>query len=221
MGHPIRTGPDAGHSTVPGYQPTQEGLGYQPAYGGWAYPPAPEASLQQPLPPGHFAAPASTAKRRGPGLLIAALAVVALISAGIGAAVGTIVASSSASNDRAAQTVEPADGTGPVNTGDTHAQDVALCTRFAIINSTIPNNYTTGMEILPATVALQAALEEYPWASQPVRQAVSDLVSEYYARMSTFGGVSERGLVSPPADDKQAAKRAYEQVWEVCGLGEG
>lgn len=221
MGHPIQTGPDTGHPYVPGYQPAQEGLGYQPAHGGWAYQPARDGSPQQPLPPGHFTAPASAAKRRGPGLLISVLVGVSLMSAGIGAAVGTIAANSSTSNDRAAQTVQPADGTGAVNTGDTQAQDVGLCTRFAIINSTIPNNYTTGMEILPATVALETALEEYSGASQPIRQAVSDLVSAYYARMSVFGGVRERGLASPPPDDKQAAKRAYDQVWEVCGLDAG
>ncbi|OKH68313.1 hypothetical protein EB74_33610 [Mycobacterium sp. SWH-M5] len=221
MGHPIQTGPDTGHPYVPGYQPAQEGLGYQPAHGGWAYQPALDGSPQQPLPPGHFTAPASAAKRRGPGLLIAVLVGVSLMSAGIGAAVGTIAANLSTSNDRAAQTVQPADGSGAVNTGDTHAQDVGLCTRYAIINSAIPKPYDNAMDILPAAAALQTSMADYPGASEAVRQAISDVVSAYYARMAVFGDVRERGLADPPPDDKQAAQAAYDKAWEVCGLDAG
>jgi hypothetical protein len=77
------------------------------------------------------------------------------------------------------------------------------------------------MDILPAAAALQASLEEYAGASQPVRQAISDVVSAYYARMAVFGGVRERGLAEPPDDDRQAAQAAYDRAWEVCELGAG
>ncbi|ULE31045.1 hypothetical protein [Mycobacterium sp. IDR2000157661] len=74
------------------------------------------------------------------------------------------------------------------------------------------------MDILPAAAALQASLEDYPGASEPIRQAMSDVVSAYYARIAVFGGVRERGLAEPPPDDKQAAQAAYDKAWEICGF---
>lgn len=225
MSHPITTGPGTGRAHEAGYQPVPEGSGYQPAPEGWGYqpsPPPPEGTGYQPAPaPGHFGASTVPPKRPRRVGLIAAIAATALISAGLGAAVGTVVTNSASSSDGATQTVDPTNVAGAPATGDTHAQDVGLCTRYATINSAIPNNYTNAMDILPAAAALQASLEDYAGASQPVRQAMSDVVSAYYARMAVFGGVRERGLAEPPVDDKQAAQAAYDRAWEVCGLGEG
>lgn len=231
MSHPTTTGPGTGRAHGAGYQPAPEGWGYHPAPEGAAhqapaettgYHPAHAGTGYQPAPaPGHFGPPVSTPKRSGRGGLIALVAATALVAAGVGAAVGTIATNSASSNDRASQTSEPTNVAGAPATGDTHAQDVGLCTRYATINSAIPNNYTNAMDILPAAAALQASLEDYPGASAPVRQAISDVVSAYYARMAVFGGVRERGLAEPPADDKRAAQAAYDQAWEVCGLGQG
>lgn len=164
--------------------------------------------------------PPSTPNRPGRGGLIAIVAATALISAGLGTAVGALVIKSS-STDAAAQTVQPANGAGASATGDTHAQDVGLCTRYATINSAIPKPYDNAMDILPAASALQAALEDYPGASEPIRQAMSDVVAAYYARIAVFGGVPRQGLAEPPPDDRQSAQAAYDKAWEICGFDEG
>lgn len=111
----------------------------------------------------------------------------------------------------------------PTTPGDlpTHAQDVGLCTRYATINSAIPKPYDNAMDILPAASALQAALEDYPGASEPIRQAMSDVVAAYYARIAVFGGVPRQGLAEPPPDDRQSAQAAYDKAWEICGFDEG
>lgn len=164
--------------------------------------------------------PSSTPPNRlGRGGLIAVVAATALISAGLGTAVGAIVIKSS-STDAAA--LQPANGAGaPATTEDTRAQDVGLCTRYAAINSAIPKPYDNAMDILPAAAALQAALEDYPGASEPIRQAMSDVVAAYYARIAVFGGVPRQGLAEPPPDNKQAAQAAYDKAWEICGFDEG
>lgn len=66
--------------------------------------------------------PPSTPNRPGRGGLIAIVAATALISAGLGTAVGALVIKSS-STDAAAQTVQPANGAGASATGDTHATE--------------------------------------------------------------------------------------------------
>jgi hypothetical protein len=75
--------------------------------------------------------PPSPPNRPGRGGLIAIVAATALISAGLGTAIGAIAIKSS-SPDAAAQAVQPANDAGAPATGDTHAQDVGLCTRYAI-----------------------------------------------------------------------------------------
>lgn len=213
MSHPITTGPGTGNTHGTGYQPTPEGWGYQPV---------PETAGYQPVPPpGHFGPPAPTPKRSGRKGLIAVIAATALLSAGAGAAIGTIAANSASSDHAAPQAIQPTETTGAASTADAHAQDVGLCTRYAIINSAVPKPYDNAMDILPAASALQASLEDYPGASEPVREAISGVVSAYYARMAVFGGVRERGLAAPPPDDKKAAQAAYDKAWEVCGLDQG
>ncbi len=176
----------------------------------------------QPIyPPADFGGPPPSPKHLGRGGLIAIVAATALISGGLGTAVGALVIKSTSSNDAAAQTAQPANGAGARATGDTHAQDVGLCTRYAAINSAIPKPYDNAMDILPASSALQAALEDYPGASEPIQQAMSDVVSAYYARIAVFGGVPRQGLAEPPPDDRQSAQAAYDKAWEICGFDEG
>lgn len=220
MSHPITTGPGTGRAYGTGYQPAPSGWGYQPSAEGTAHqPPTPEGTGYQPAPaPGPFGPPTVAPKRPRRVGLIAAIAATALISAGLGAAVGTVVTNSASSSDGAAQTPTPTNTAAAPATGDTHEQDVGLCTRYAAINSAIPKPYDNAMDILPAAAALQASLEDYPGASEPIRQAMSDVVSAYYARIAVFGGVRERGLAEPPPDDKQAAQAAYDKAWEICGF---
>lgn len=224
MSHPITTGLGTGRAPGAGYQPAPEGWGYQPFPEGPTTQAHPEATGYHPAPyqpataPGPSGPPPSAPKRPQRWGLIAAIAATALISAGVGATVGTIATNSASSNGGASQTVQPSNAAGAPATGDTHAQDVGLCTRYATINSAIPKPYDNAMDILPAAAALQASLEDYPGASEPIRQAMSDVVSAYYARIAVFGRVPQEGLAEPPADDKPAAQAAYDKAWEVCGF---
>lgn len=165
--------------------------------------------------------PSAPPNRPGRGGLIAIVAATALISAGLGTAIGAIVIKSTSSPGAAAQAVQPANGAGAPASGDTHAQDVGLCTRYAAINSAIPKPYDNAMDILPAAAALQAALEDYPGASKPIQQAMSDVVSAYYTDIAVFGDVRERGLAEPPAEDNGAVQAAYDRAWKICGLDQG
>ncbi|MFA5607605.1 MAG: hypothetical protein WDA07_10505 [Leucobacter sp.] len=196
MSHPITTGPGGGPTYGPGYQPAADRTHYQPLPSYGVAPPPPQ--------------------RRG--VLIAAIAATALLSAGIGAAVGTVIARSSTPDTSVAAPAAPTPGTATDAGTSTHAQDVALCTRYAIVNSAIPKPYDNAMDILPAAAALQTSLKDYTGASQPVRQAISDVVSAYYARMAVFGRVPQEGLAEPPPDDREAAQAAYDRAWEVCGF---
>ena len=101
-----------------------------------------------------------------------------------------------------------------------HAQDVALCTRYAVVNTTQPRTDRRALDILPAATALENALADNPNASTPVRVAITDVVSVYYARIATYGEVRTRGLAEPPTHDLAKEQAAYDQVWAVCGLDE-
>ena len=227
MSHPTTTGPGTGHAHGAGYQPAPEGSGYQPAPGGY-YPAAPQGAAApgapgyQPTPaPGHFGAPVSPRKRSGRGGLIAVVAATALIAAGMGAAVGTIVTNSASSTDGASQTGQPATVADAPATGDTHAQDVGLCTRYATINSAMPAKDTKASDLLPGVAALESSLQEFPGASSNIRTAVADMVSIYYARIAAYAPVRTRGLAEPRPHSATAENAASDRVWEICGLDEG
>lgn len=223
MSHPITTGPGTGRAHGAGYQPVPEG--YQPAPEGWGYqpsPPPPEGTVYQPAPaPGHFGAPTVPPKRPRRVGLIAAIAATALISAGLGAAVGTVVTSSASSSDGATQTVEPTNVAGAPATGDTHAQDVGLCTRYATINSAMPAKDKKASDLLPGVAALESSLQEFPGASPEIREAVADMVSIYYARIAAYAPVRSRGLAEPPPHSAEAENAASDRVWQICGLDQG
>jgi len=162
--------------------------------------------------------PPSTPNRPGRGGLIAIVAATALISAGLGTAIGAIVVKSTSSTDAAA--LQPANGAGaPATTEDTHAQDVAVCSKYAIINATIPNPDTKGMDLLPAAAALENALAENPHASESVRHAIRGVIDTFYSAMAGYGKVRPRGLAEvPPKYEPESAGAAYQQAWTVCRL---
>ncbi|EHB45913.1 hypothetical protein MycrhDRAFT_6391 [Mycolicibacterium rhodesiae JS60] len=229
MSHPITTGPGTGRPHDAGYQPPPEGAGYQPAPEGWGYhpvapqgaaaggngyQPAPRATAYQPAAdPGYVGAPTPGARHALRKGLIGALAATALIAAGLGAAVGTIAATKAAgTNTVVMQQVPP-------SSGDDHGQDVVLCTKYAIVNATIPNPDTKGMDLMPAAAALEIALAENPNASEPVRQAVQEVVDTFYSAMAGYGKVRSRGLAEmPPRYTAEGAGQAYSRAWTACGL---
>ena len=232
MSHPITTGPGTGRAPGAGYHPAPEGSGYQPAPEGWGYRPSPEgAAYQRPgaEAPGYHPAPApgrpgppSVAPKRPHRVgLIAAVAATALISAGLGAAVGTVVTKSASPNTGAAQTSEPTNAAGAPATGDTHAQDVGLCTRYAIVNGAMPAKDKKASDLLPGVTALETALQEFPGASPEIREAVAGMVSAYYARMAAYGPIRQRGLAEPPTHSVEAEQAASDRVWKIWGLDQG
>ncbi len=163
--------------------------------------------------------PSAPPNRPGRGGLIAAIAATALISAGLGTAIGAIVIKSTSSADAAAQAVQPANVAGAPASGDTHAQDIAVCSKYAIINATIPNPDTRGMDLLPAAAALENALAENPHASESVQRAVRGVIDTFYSAMAGYGEVRPRGLAEvPPKYEPEVAGAAYQQAWTVCGL---
>ncbi|SHT80807.1 hypothetical protein [Mycobacteroides abscessus] len=159
--------------------------------------------------------PPSPPNRPGRGGLIAVVAAIALISAGLGTAVGAIVIKSTSSN---AATVQPTNVAGAPATGDTHAQDVGLCTRYATINSAMPRKDKNAAELLPGVAALETSLQEFPGASPEIREAVAELVSVYYARMAGYAPVRARGLAEPRPHRAAEENAASERLWNICGL---
>lgn len=102
--------------------------------------------------------------------------------------------------------------------GDTHVQDVALCTSYAVINSAIPRPYESGADLLPAAAALQQAVAASPGASAEIRFAMTGVVDAFYSRIAEFGEVRRRGLAEPPAYSNEHVQTAYDRAWSVCQL---
>ncbi len=163
--------------------------------------------------------PSTPPNRPGRGGLIAIVAATALISAGLGTAIGAMVIKSTSPNEVVPQAVEATNDAGAPAHGDTHAQDIAVCSKYAIINATIPNPDTRGMDLLPAAAALENALAENPHASESVQRAVRGVIDTFYSAMAGYGKVRPRGLAEvPPKYEPEDAGAAYEQAWTVCGL---
>lgn len=208
MNHPVMHGVDTTQqygSAPPAPAPGQYG----------ALPPTP--------PPGADWQPPSPQRRRWVvPALVGGTAVVALVA---GVTLGAVF--SGGGNDSGASTAGPvvSDPTGstagaPPSATEVHAQDVSLCTSYAIINSAIPRPDRVGSDLLPSVTALKVALAENPDASAPVRVAVTDIASVYEARVAEHGKVRTRGLAEPPPYTLDAEKAAVDQVWTVCGLDE-
>ncbi len=179
--------------------------------------------MQPIYPPADLGGPPPSAppNRPGRGGLIAIVAATALISAGLGTAIGAtaIGAITIKSSGAPAQAVQSANDAGAPATGDTHAQDVAVCSKYAIINATIPNPDTKGMDLLPAAAALENALAENPHASESVRHAIRGVIDTFYSAMAGYGEVRPRGLAEvPPKYEAESAGAAYQQAWTVCRL---
>lgn len=156
----------------------------------------------------------------------AIMAGTAAVALGIGVALGVVFSdggsSTVADTTGAAVTSKSTADTvsAPPSAAEVHAQDVALCTRYAVVNTTQPRTDRRALDILPAATALENALADNPNASTPVRVAITDVVSVYYARIATYGEVRTRGLAEPPTHDLAKEQAAYDQVWAVCGLDE-
>lgn len=208
MNHPVMHGVDttqqygsAPSAPVPGH------------YG--ALPPTP--------PPGTPWQPKPARRRRWlVPAVVGGTAVVALVAGVTLGAVfgGDQAASESSSAGPVGSDPASASAGGVPSPAEVHAQDVSLCTSYAIINTAIPTPDTSGADLLPAVAALKIALAENPSASAPVRAAVTDMASVYEARIASHGKVRTRGLAEPPPYTVEAHKAASAEAWSVCGLDE-
>ena len=188
-------------------------------------PPAPGQYGALPPTPRPGEALPSASSRRRPWLIPAVVAGTAVVALIAGVTLGAVFASSgsdSGASDAAPTAGLPTNAPGGVtpSAAEVHAQDVSLCTSYAIINTAIPTPDTSGSDLLPAGAALQNALTENPNASPPVRAAVTDMTSVYEARIAAHGKVRARGLAEPPPYTVEAHKAASAEVWAVCGLDE-
>lgn len=145
-------------------------------------------------------------------------AVVAVVAAAIGGGVVGGLAVRATSDDAAPAALEPADPLPSAAEG--HAQDIALCTVYAVATSSIPKPYSQGMDLLPAVTALRESLAENPAASPEVRTAIADAADALFARVGRSGDVRTRGLAVPPPYEQATAQAAYDRAWTTCGLDE-
>ena len=148
-------------------------------------------------------------------VLATAAIVTAAVGGGIVGSALTATRTETTNTDTAATTTMT---TAAADAVDTHAQDVALCTKYAVINSAMPRTDENAGDLLPAVAAMEIALAENPDASTPIRAAITDVVSAYYARMAAYAPVRTRGLAEPIPHDLETQRAAAHQAWTVCGL---
>ncbi len=144
------------------------------------------------------------------------LATAAIVTAAVG---GGIVGSALTATRTEPTNPAPATmTTAAADAADTHAQDVALCTRYAIVNASLPKRASTGVELLSAAAVLENALAANPGASSEISSALTAVVADYYGSAADTGKVRTRGLAEPPGYDLDQARAVYAQAWAVCGL---
>lgn len=101
--------------------------------------------------------------------------------------------------------------------GDTtHAQDVTLCTTYALVTAAIHHPIETGSDVLPVIAPLRLALTENPDATPQIRDAVSGAVAGFDAILAR--GATPQGLSEPPGYDQSAVNTAFARVAQACGL---
>jgi hypothetical protein len=145
------------------------------------------------------------ALRRGPLWRAAGIAVVAGVIGGVAGAllVGVGQHHSGPALDRS-------------GTETAHAQDVTLCTTYALIKANIHDPIENGADVLPAIPPLRLALTENPDASPQIRNAISEAVAGFDAVLAK--DAKPQGLSEPPAYDQAAVNAALDHVRQACGL---
>lgn len=183
--------------------PGMNGPGAQP------YPSAPTGAGTPPLP---WQPPPP--RNRSSWIMVTVVAVTALLSAGLGGILGATLSAktlSSTSQDDTVKTATPA-------AADTHTQDVALCTRYVIVNASLPKQSSTSMELLAGAAVLENAIGANPAASPEIISALTAVIDNYYKSAADAGKVQTRGLAEPPDYDLDEARVTYERAWSACGL---
>lgn len=99
-----------------------------------------------------------------------------------------------------------------------HAATIGLCTEYAIVNSAIPVEFNSAIDLLPAVNGFRDALSSYPDADPAVRAAVAGAADAWFARISEYGHVRKRGFAEPPSYERVANQAALDRAWSACGL---
>ena len=192
--------------------PARMTTGVAPAYGGNVpYGQAPG----QPMPPQQTQLPpaAPPKRRRGRGFLVAAMAVTALISAGIG---GGIVAAvnHTTSSTPAAPAAPPAPTAEQV-----HAENVRLCTAYATYNSALPTPPKSALEIYPVVNGIRWALAESLMPVLRSVHAITELVHQYDGDWRNSVTSEPAAMHNPRTGVATQCRAADNHVWDVCQLG--
>ncbi len=149
-----------------------------------------------------------TAARLG----LAAAVLAAALGGGI---VGSLLTHRAA--DTATETSATATGAAPTPE-DVRAQDIKLCTEYALVNVARPQPATSSRDLVPVVAAVRTSLAAHTDASTDIRSALNDVVDTYFAEMADFENRGSKGLVDPPKYDEAAAQATYDRAWALCGL---
>ena len=173
-----------------GYPPQQQG---PPP---WTPPPAPTPQVRN-----------RTAARLG----LAATIIAAALGGGI---TGALLTRADTPPPSAAS---PTTGQAPT-ADEVHAQDIKLCTEYALTVAAKPNPVTSSREVLPALGALRTSIAAHPDASADLRAVLNDVADSYFAEISDFEQKGPQGLVDPPKYDEAASQATRDRAWALCGL---
>lgn len=152
--------------------------------------------------------------RRGTTALLGLAA--AVLAAGlVGGIVGALLTHRSNTSDTPASTTAAQEAVTPE---DVRAQDIKLCTEYALINAATPKPVKSEDDLLAAVAAVRTSLAAYPDASADIRSALNDVVDSYFAMMANFTNKGSKGLVEPPQYDEASAQATFDSAWALCGL---
>ncbi len=98
------------------------------------------------------------------------------------------------------------------------AQDVKLCTEYALIVAATPKPLTPDNGLIATTAAVRTSLAAHPDASENIRSALSDVIDSYFAVLSNDADEGPKGLVEPPKYDHATVQATYDRAWAICGL---
>ncbi len=180
------------------------------------YPPGVYPPQQQGPPPWTPPPPPPTPRPRGGLAARLGLAATILAAALGGGIVGALL---TRADTPPPPDAAPTTATRQAPTADeVHAQDIKLCTEYALTVAAKPNPVTSSREVLPALGALRTSIAAHPDASADLRAVLNDVADSYFAEISDFEQKGPQGLVAPPKYDEAASQATRDRAWALCGL---
>lgn len=183
-----------------------------PTGGPGVYPPQ-----QQGPPPWTPTPPPPTPRVRGGTTARLGLAAAVLAAALGGGIVGSLLTHRTAATSDASPSTTTTTTRQALTPDEVRAQDVKLCTEYALVNVATPSQ-PSSPELVAAAAAVRTSLAAHPNASPDLRSALNDVVDTYFATISNRESRGPQGLVDPPKYSQAAAGAAYDRAWALCGL---